>query len=227
MILRMLSLCGCCITLLQVSAGVPQPDHLLPVNPAESPSYRAFLKDRLEKTPFDHGRIILRPNSDSEVSISIHRGRLKAGSASYVMTCIEANASLWDASKGGDLLDRARSIGTHRIDRFIPDGLAEQLKTALTGMLRETRFPEADERPKRVIIEGPILEFSVPQGNEVLRGEISALPPTGPKLSRLKRLTFDLLAYCKLAETSGQSAEMKIERTAKALIKLTNATKEN
>lgn len=202
----------------QLAWGASTVDHLLPVDLGENANYRAIIMAKLAKTPFDCGRVIVRPTFDSEISISIYRSRKKTDTASYFLTFISAQHSLWDASDGGRLPRRASPVSTRRVDRAISETLARQLRDAFSAVLSETRGLAIGEKPKRVVIEGPTTEFSIPRADgRVARGEISYFPATGPKLKRLEALTLDLLAYCKASPVTRHTLARKIERNASAL----------
>jgi len=218
---KALAIYASCVVLAQTEGAILQPDHLLPVDLSESPAYRVLLRKKLERTPFDYGRVILRPAFNSESSISIYNDTEKVRTANSVVTCITAQDSLWDASEGGTSSRRALQIGTRRFDCVIPRALADQLRDAFSAVLRDTRPLGPDEKPKKIVLEGLITEFSIPRNDgSIARGEISSIPATGPKLKRLESLAFDLLAYCKASDADRAPLLRKIERNAMALAKL-------
>jgi len=220
--LRHLIYIGCTV-LIQISLEAKEPDHLLPsTDLAAFPAYKTLMRKKLERTKFDCGRIILRPafSNSNESSISVY-GCSENGHVRYKVTCIMAMDSLWDASNGGALPEKGASVKTRRIDFFIPNALAEKLKTPIATLVKTARPLGANEQPKSVTLEGLRIDFSIPQpGGRIAHGEMGDFPPMGPKLKHLQELALDLHESCEASAAERDTFLKKVERNATILIGL-------
>ncbi|MDQ2868020.1 MAG: hypothetical protein M3R59_06355 [Verrucomicrobiota bacterium] len=196
--MRPFAVCVCFAAMVLCDRIVPkEPDHLYPVDVSRFPVYRALLR-KLEKTPFDCGRILDLTDFSDEWSISIYHQAFSAIPGAYFVAYIKAENTLWGASGGGRFARGGQNVAVQRIDLTIPEKTANLLRQAFDIMLRETRALGHDERPRVMIGEGGSRqEFSLELGRgHVVRGAIGDFAPAGPKLRTFQQLSANLHAYC-------------------------------
>jgi hypothetical protein len=157
-------------------------DHLEPTYLRKYPEYREVLLSKLGVTPFDCGRSIILPFSDTEASQSVYSKSIN-GRRIYYVTRISSERNLWDLTDGGRYPKRAGSVRTHRIDAELPEQTAKLLKQVWLAMLQGSQEPRSTPPrtpPKRgaaakteerfVLIDPSFLEFSIerPQGQPLV-----------------------------------------------------------
>lgn len=207
-----------CLFIPLIAASGTVPDHLLPINRSNYPVYRMLLKAKLERTPFDCGRVVFRPPAGNEESVSVYHSTNR-GVMEYFVTSLSAHDSIWEASEGGEVVGRANQIAVSRSDQTIPADLAQTVRTAFTVMIHQTRPIGSNEMVNKAILEGPIIEFSVALENHLIEGgEISYLPTDGPNLKALERLGRSLLAYSKASPSEHHQLRHAIDKDARLII---------
>ena len=148
-------------------------DHLEPPHLGGYPQYRKILLAKLSVTPFDCGRLIVLPFSDTEGSQSVY-SKFNNGQHSYYVTRISREKNLWDETDGGRYARKAASIRTHRIDAAIPERTAKLLRQVWLAMLQGPQRPRPTpppSPPKRggaaraeerfILMDPSFLEFSI------------------------------------------------------------------
>lgn len=109
---------------LQVGRTSLEPDHLLPADRSPDRSYFDLVDRKLSMTPFDCGRIVVRPPFTGESSISIYSEAKQNDSLRYHITMRAAEESLWQASLGGVDPTKAEDIKIRQVDVVITADLA-------------------------------------------------------------------------------------------------------
>jgi hypothetical protein len=203
---------------LQAGRASAETDHLLPADRSYDHTYFEFLDRKLTTTPFNYGRIVVRPPFTGEYSISIYSEATQNHASEYHITLRTADQSLWQVSLGGVDPTKAEGVKIKRADVVITSELAELLRTVLTAMVDETRPLAADERPEKIVIEGPLTEIAVVRrGGKVDRGEMGNFPPTTPKLSLLATLITNLRRLCESPPSERANLVTEVTRNADLL----------
>jgi hypothetical protein len=174
-----------------------EPDHLVPANRSYDRTYFSFLRKKLETKSFDCGQILVRPPFTGEYCISCYSERSRDTTVQYRLTMAVARTSLWQTADGGTNPAKAERVKISRSNSIIPAELGGVLREALTAMVDETRPLGADEKPSKIIIEGPLTDIAtIGRDGKIRLGEMGNLPPTTPKLSLLTKLIANLKAIC-------------------------------
>jgi hypothetical protein len=205
------------ILVLASVAGASEPDHLLPTDRSYDRAYFGLLNRKLANTPFDYGRIIVRPPFTGEYSISIYRETTPNGASRYHITMKAAEESLWQASSGGVDPTKAEGIKIREADVSITPELARVLRDALAAMVDQTRPLGNEEKPARIVIEGPLTELMVLRDGKVATGQMGNFPPTTPKLKLLDKLIANLKGLCESPPSERTHLLAEVTSTAEAL----------
>lgn len=177
----------------QVGRTSSEPDHLLPADRSRDRSYFSLLDRKLATTPFDCGRIVVRPPFTGEHSISVYSKPTRNRLSRYQITMRAAQESLWQASLAGVDPMKGQSISISEANIVITAELAKLLKGVLTAMVAETRPLGADEKPRKIVIEGPLTDIMIVRRSGKLEiGQMGNFPPTTPKLKLLTKLITNL-----------------------------------
>lgn len=205
---------------LQVGRASSEPDHLIPVDRSYDRPYFELLDRKLATTPFNYGRIIVRPPFTGEHSISIYSEATPSHGTQYHITMRTAEQSLWQASSGGVDPARAEGVMIAEKDVVITSELAELLKNALTVLVKDTRPLGNNEKPLKIVIEGPLTEVMIGRSDGKLEsGQMGNFPPTTPKLGLLAKLITNLTRLCESPPSERAHLLMEVTSTADALVK--------
>jgi len=209
--------CMLAILVLVSVAGASAPDHLLPTDRSYHRAYFGLLDRKLANTPFDYGRIIVRPPFTGEYSISIYRETRPNGASRYRITMRAAEESLWQASSGGVDPTKAETVKIRQIDVSITPELARVLRDALAAMVEQTRPLGHEEQPAKIVIEGPLTEVMVLRDGKVVAGQMGNFPPTMPKLRLLEKLIANLKSLCESPPSDRTHLLAEVTSSAEAL----------
>lgn len=193
-----------------------EPDHLLPPVRSNHRPYFELLRAKLEDTAFDCGRITVRPPFSGEYSISIHCETTRDTEQCRAVVKI-AGDSLWQASSGGVELSKANAVPVSTVDVVVSAKFAHLLKDVLSAMVIETRKLGIDEKPSRVLMEGPLIDISISNDADIIIGEMGYLPATTPKLKSLSRLVSSLTKFCKSEDSQKDQLMNEAMKDAEAL----------
>jgi hypothetical protein len=197
-------------------------DRLYQVNLSEFPKYRTLLLGKLGPTPFNFGRVMIKPAFAPEYSVSIYSRSLASGEMKYLVTYLAAEHSLWETSDAGGETQDAKHTNVRQIDCEIPKEIADKIRLAWLGMLtgnqRPTRMREEDAARTT---DATIAEFSIQVSpSETLYGEIAVEAPTGQKTKALSDLANTLVEYCKAKTTDRSEIGNRIDEESNRLLGL-------
>jgi len=171
--------------------------------------YYALLSRKLFVTPADIARVVNLSSGDNEVVVAIHTDPRQGTHITYTRPA----KSLWDV--GGDSQNhfvKDPRVSITRRDAPLPRSLAIAVGGALKHLLSERRPPM---RTEEVIVDGWLVEFSVPgRGQERIRGLLTNYA-RGRKGQSLQRLTHLLQRYPQVnaSERTKIAEEISIEAT--------------
>jgi len=203
---------------LQLARASSEPDHLLPADRSHDRPYFNLLHKKLVSTPFDYGRIIVRPPFTGEYSISIYAETSRDRVKRYHITMRTAQESLWQAALGGVNPSKAEGVKINQTDIFITSQLAGRLREVLTAMVDQTRELGADEKPNRIVIEGPLTDIMIiRRSGRVDEGQMGNFPPTTPKLRLLSKLITSLAQLCNSPDSKRPYLITEVTRDTEAL----------
>ena len=197
-------------------------DHLARLNTKEFRRYRQILGSHLAATPFDCGRVMVRPAFEPEYSISIYNSSGSAERTAYRITYLSAKESIWGLTNGGNDLTEAKAIKVRRVDADIPQSVAELLKDVSTKMLRRARgqTPPPVGEWQTLPIDTTDVEWALelPHGG-ALSGQLNKYFPIGPNTQSFLALTTEtLLQYCKANPKERDAIARRIETSARKLL---------
>ena len=194
-----------------------EPDHLLPATRSYDRAYFDLLNRKLATTPFNCGRILVRPPFTGEYSISIYGKATQNRFFQHHITMRIAEENLWQASLGGIDPTKAEGVKINQADIFITPEVAELLRNVLMAIINETR-PLGTEKPRKIVIEGPITELMITGLDGKLEiGQMGTFPPTAPKLSLLAKLIVNLRRLCQAPTSERAHLIAEVTRNADAL----------
>lgn len=205
----------CSIVSAQSTVGSLSGDHLAPIDPRWYPKFRLLVNSKLSRTNFDYGRVILRPASEGESSVSIYRTPNKP--QTYRVTLLEAEKNLWQEAEGGVKPVKARPVRVRRRDADISESSAKLLADVWVKMLKETHSHEAEEQ-KSVPTDAPRIEFAIQRPLDNTLGEINQFVPHGTKIDRLINIVELLVSYCKASPQRQVQLERQIKDNARELL---------
>ncbi len=195
-------------------------DHLVPVQ-KQNYRFRTILADKLATTPFDCGRVTIRPSFEGESSISIYCGTERRERRHCYLTYIIADDNLYQRTDGGSRPESARKVTTHRINVELPVRTAEALKEVWFQILKKTRSIDLPRQGLvRVPVDATAMEFSLPQsGASPLLGEVDPFAPAlGKKVKELIILSQTLIRYSKAGPAAHSEIAARIDRQANGLL---------
>ncbi len=199
------------------SAAQDSNDHLAPIHRDWDSQYRELLTAKLSITPFNYGRVLIKPPFAGESSISIYCERRSNGGRCYV-TYLVARRSLWQETDGGHMPEKAASVKVRRADFEIPNTTAATVKEAFSRMLVKTRgHPHSEERA--LPIDATSIEFALQrEAHQQLTGQVNPfLPRQGNKVRELLELAHQLESYCRAEQNGRPSIAINIEQEARQL----------
>ena len=132
-----------------------------------------------------------------------------------------AEESLWQASSGGVDPTKAEEVKVREVDVSISPEFAKLLRDALAAVVDETRPLGNDEKPGRIVIEGPLTEVMIIRDGKVATGQMGNFPSSTPKLSLLDKLIANLKALCESPPLEREHRLTDVTSTADALLKET------
>lgn len=197
-------------------------DHLTPVDLNEDPRYRALLIEKLSATPFDCGRVIIKPPFRyGEESISIYSQATNGADRRYYVTYISAADSLRDWSDVGQVPERANKVKISRIDADIPPPIGRLLSEVWTRMLSGRQAPRQLEQATDIFYgDATIAEFLIESDTKgILYGETMIVPDIGTKTKQFVELSQMLVSYCKAEPAERKAFLARIDRQATQLLK--------
>jgi hypothetical protein len=130
-----------------------------------------------------------------------------------------AEESLWQASSGGVDPTKAEGIKIREADVSITPELATLLRDALAAMVGQAQPLGNEEKPARIVIEGPLTELMVLRDGKVATGQMGNFPPTTPKLKLLDKLIANLKSLCESPSSERTHLLADVTSTAEALRK--------
>lgn len=197
-------------------------DPFLRVDLNENPKYRRILSTKLEVTPFDCGRFVVRPAFDPECSVSVYSYAREGGTRGYRMTYVLASDNIWQASDGGRYLRKAAAVKIQRFDAELQKETAELLQSVWLRLLRGVH-PSASETPQDwILIDPPVFEWSLQRLNGPPLRVQANLYIKGILMQKLFADLSDitLRSYCMAEPTKRPAIAREIAKQAKALLKL-------
>jgi hypothetical protein len=196
---------------------------LIPIDPNKFPEYRALWKSKLERTPFDCGRVVILPAFEFERSISIY-SRSARGQREYRITYVwpETQTNLWEVSGGGQHPNKAKSIKTRQIDADVPKTTALLLQALWSRILKASEGPlrSPGSNEEVVGLDTADFEWSMQQnGRPPLECRRNTRAKVTPRLRRLAEFSnVTLPAYCKRTPQGRAQMIPQIEKQAKRLL---------
>jgi hypothetical protein len=191
------------------SPSIAETDYLILVDGFFPSDYYALLRRKLFVTPADFVRIVDLSSGANEAVVAIYTAHGQ-GDNNVRITYTSPDKLLWEV--GADSQNRFAkdpSVSVRRIDAPFPKALALSVSAALKHLLDERRPPMKTEQ---VIVDGRQVEFTVPSGNQSIRGLLDNYA-RGQKGRSLNHLTDLLESYChaNAAERRTLSAEIATE----------------
>lgn len=208
-----------------VCAAAPDKDYLVLVDIAQASAYRATLLSKIGITPFDYGRIIVRPSFEPEFAISVYSQRDTHGRPAHHITYISLAENLYQKTDGGHHVEKARRLRTRRIDADLSETTANVLREVWFQMLRRASGHVPPPRSEWEVIPGDTtdIEWSLEQANgTALYGQLNQyVAKIGKRTQTFIHLTDDLLVeYCEAKPSSRASLDAKLHAEARRLLAL-------
>jgi hypothetical protein len=198
----------------------PGADHLVPIQPDTSPSYRKLLMSKLAVTPFNCGRAILFPPFQAEGVTSVY-WISENGKRTYYVTSVDAAENLWQRTDAGRYPEKAESVKIRRCDASIPEKTALLVREVWRGMLTGPQEPKPIQAsPNTAEVDATTAEFWLEMDNKTsLSGELLfSLSYPGKKTKPLIDVANALYDYCKAAPEKRAQIADKIDQAATALL---------
>jgi hypothetical protein len=196
------------------SASVAESDHLIPVGEIIAADYYALVQRKLFVSPADFGRVLDLPPGGNEVVVAIYTVRSR-GEENVRITHTRCDKVLWEVgsdSQGHFVKDP--SVSVKRIDAPFPKQLALTVSRALERALAERRPRPPPRATDRVIVDGRLVEFSVPAGERHTTRGLLTPDARGKKAKRLHHLTDLLERYCQAPATERTAIGQQIASEA-------------
>jgi hypothetical protein len=192
-------------------------DHLVPVD-THFQKYRLLLASKIGTSPFNCGRVIITPAFEGESSLSVQCERFSGGQPKCYATYVSANDNLWQRTNGVQKQEKARLIGTKRIDAEMSETTAELIKQVWLRMLGQVQVHDNKKDKWRAVpIDGTGFEFSI--SHPRLSGELDLFAPDrGSKLTELMSISQELVDYCNAKPGKRRALADRIEREARHLL---------
>ncbi len=193
--------------------SIAESDFLIPVDGIIQSDYYALLRRKLFVTPSEFLRVVDLSAGANEAVVAIYTVRAR-GQEGVRITYTSPGKLLWDV--GADSQNhfvKDPRVSIKRIDAPFPRPLALAVSAALRHLLQERRPPLKTEQ---VIVDGPLIEFSLPEGDQTIRGLLSPYM-SDKKGKSLLSLTDLLQRYCLARADRPKIAEAIAHEAAKIM----------
>jgi hypothetical protein len=200
-------------------------DHLSLVNLHEGSRYRAIWNSKLNVTPFNCGRVTVRPYSEPEFSVSVYSCDAGNGRRVYAASYVTADDNLYQRTDGGHYPEKAASIKTHCADADIPQETAELLRRVWLRMLKDAHGQVPPPMKEWEIMPGDDttdVEFSLQRDGAIspLPGQVNLwLKTQRPKTKAFLNLAKMVVDYAKAKPPDRPRMLHTINRNAADLLR--------
>jgi hypothetical protein len=189
---------------------------LIPADPLFE-KYREFLASKLGHTPFDCGRVLIKPAFEGESSISVYCVSAKHVGQKCRVTYTEARDNLWQRTNALQNLERASRVKIKRIDADISATTALSVRRAFSRILKMMRPHTTREGEMRSLTtDATYTEFSLEALSEPQSsGDLDiSLVRQGKHVRNLLILSRLLVDYCRANERDRATIDRAIEKKA-------------